>query len=58
MGQVKSLFRLSKDPGPKKHPHAWEKEESKEPKDFMEVEERGVLYNKYNGRCTKQYVKM
>jgi hypothetical protein len=30
----------------------------KEPKDFMEVEEGGVHYNKYNGCCTKQYVKM
>jgi hypothetical protein len=44
---------LSKDLGPKKQPNIWRKEESKEVKDSMMVEEEGVHHKKYEGRCMK-----
>ncbi len=52
--QAKRLSRLSKNPKPKRHPNILWKEESKEIKDFMKVENGGVHHKKYDGRCTKQ----
>jgi hypothetical protein len=49
---------LSKDPGPKKHPNTWRKEESKDARKFMKVEKRGVHHNRYNGCCMNQRIKI
>jgi hypothetical protein len=51
--RAKGPFGLSKDPGPKRSPNILWKEESKEIKDFMKVEDGGVHRKKYNGHCTK-----
>jgi len=51
---VKSLFGLSKDVGPQKHPNILWKEESKEIKNSMKVENGGVHHKIYDGCCTKQ----
>ncbi len=51
--RTKGLSRLSKDLGPKRCPNTLWKEESKEIKDFMKVENGGVHRKKYNGCCTK-----
>jgi hypothetical protein len=50
---AKSPYGLSKDHGPKRHPKIWRKEESKEAKDFMKVEEGGVHHKKYDGDYTE-----
>jgi len=47
---------VSKDPRCKRHPNTWRKEESKEIKDSMKVEDGCVHHKKYNGCCTKQWV--
>jgi len=52
--QAKNLFRLLKNHGPKRRPSIERKEESKETKDFMKVEDGGVHNNRYQGHCTKQ----
>ncbi len=39
---ARSPSRLSKDPRPKRHPNILKKENSKEVRDSMKVEERGV----------------
>jgi hypothetical protein len=51
---TKGLFGLSKYPGPKKRPNVLWKEESKEIRDFMKVEDGGVHYKIYDGCCMKQ----
>jgi len=56
--RVKGLFGLSKDHGPKRHPNTLWKEESKEVKGSMKVENGGVHHKKYNGHCMKQQVKI
>ncbi len=55
---IKNLSWLSKDPGPKKHPNTLWREESKEIKDFMKVEDGVVRCKKYDGRCMKQRIKI
>jgi hypothetical protein len=50
---VRGLFGLSKDLGPKGHPNISRREESKEVKDSMKVEEGGVHRKRYDGRCIK-----
>jgi hypothetical protein len=52
--RVKSPSRLSKDPRPKRHPNILWKEESKEIKDSMKVENGNVHHKKYNGCYMKQ----
>jgi hypothetical protein len=54
--RTKGLLRLSKDLGPKRHPNTLWREESKEIKDFMKVEDGGVHCKRYYGRCTKQRI--
>jgi hypothetical protein len=56
--RAKGPSRLSKDPRPKRWPNTWRKEESKEIKNFMKVENGGVHCNEYNGCCTKQWIKI
>jgi len=56
--RAKNLFRLSKDPRPKRHLNILWKEESKEIKDFMKVEDGGVHSKKYDECCTKKRVKI
>jgi hypothetical protein len=50
---ARGLFKLSKDSRPKRHPNTWRREKSKEVRDFMKVEKRGVHCKKYEGHCTK-----
>ncbi len=50
------LFGLLKDLGPKRHPNTLCREESKEIRDFMKVENGGVHCKRCDGRCTKQQV--
>jgi hypothetical protein len=52
--QIKCLSKLSKDPGPKKHPNILWREKSKEIKDIMKVEDGGVHRKRYDGHCMKQ----
>ncbi len=52
--QVKSPFGLSKDLKPKKCLNILKKDESKEIKVSMKVEEGGVHCKKLDGCCTKQ----
>jgi hypothetical protein len=54
--QARSLFGLSKDFRPKRHPNTWRKYESKEINVFMKMEKGGVHHNKYNDCCTKQWI--
>jgi len=56
--QTKGLSGLSKDLGPKKRPKTLWREESKEIKHSMKVEDGGVHRKKYDGRCTKQWVRI
>jgi hypothetical protein len=58
--QVRSPYGLvlSKDPIPKMHPNTWRKEESKDAKKSMKVEEGSVHHNKYNGCCMNQWIKI
>jgi len=56
--KARGPFSLSKDPRPKRCPNIWNNEEAKEAKDFMKVEDGGVHYNKYNGYCMKQWIKI
>ncbi len=44
---------LSKDPRPKRRRNILWKEESKEIRDSMKLEDGGVHRKRYNGRCTK-----
>jgi hypothetical protein len=55
---AKGPSRLSKDPKPKRHPNTWIKDESKEVRDFMEMEEKGIHRKRYDGHCIKQWVKI
>jgi len=48
---IKSPLGLSKDPGPKRHPNTWRREESKETREFIKVREGGVQRNRYDGYC-------
>jgi len=50
----RALSRLSKDYGLKRHPNNWRKEESKEIRDSVKVEDGSVYRKKYNGHCMKQ----
>ncbi len=52
--QAKGLSRLSKDLGLKRCPNTLWREESKEIRDFMKVEDGGVHHKRYDGHCTKQ----
>jgi hypothetical protein len=56
--QIRGPFELSKDPGPKRCLNIWRREESKEIKDFVKVEDGGVHHKKYDGHCTKQWVEI
>ncbi len=56
--QTKSPFKLLKDPKPKRCPNILWKEESKETRDSMKVENGGVHHKKYDGYCMKQRVKI
>jgi hypothetical protein len=49
--QVRGLFKLSKDLGPKRHLNVWK--ESKETREFMKVEKGGVHHNRYDDHCKK-----
>jgi hypothetical protein len=55
---TKGPFGLLKDLGPKKHPNILWREESKEIRDFMKVEDGGVHCKRYDGHCTKQWVRI
>jgi hypothetical protein len=44
--KVKGPSKLSKDPRPKKRPNTWRREESKEIKDFVNVEDGGVHHKR------------
>jgi len=46
--QAKGPSRLSKDPGPKRHPNTLWKKESKQIKDFMKVEDGSVHCKRYD----------
>jgi len=50
---VISPSRLSKDLGPKRHPNIWRREESKEIKDFVKLEDGGMHRKRYDGHCMK-----
>ncbi len=54
---ARSPYGLSKDLGPKRCPNIWRKEKSKEIRDSMKVEDGSVHLNKYDGCCTKQWIK-
>jgi hypothetical protein len=54
--QTKGLFGLSKDLESKKHLNTLWREESKEIRDSMKVEDGGVHCKKYNGHYTKQRI--
>jgi len=51
--RAKGPSKLSKDFGPKRRPNTWRREELKEMKDSMKVEEGGVHHKRYEGHCTK-----
>jgi len=51
--QAKGPSRLSKDLRPKRRPNILWREESKEIKDSMKVEDGVVHHKRYNGRCKK-----
>jgi len=52
------FYGLSKDLGSKRCPNTWRKEESKEIKNFVKVEDGGVHCKRYDGCCMKQQVKI
>ncbi len=52
--QTKGPSGLLKDLGPKRCPNTLWKEEPKEIKDFMKVEDGNVHHKRYNGHCKKQ----
>jgi len=54
---AKGFYGLLKDLGLKRHPNIWRREESKE-MDFMKVEKGGVHSKRYEGHCTKQWIKI
>jgi hypothetical protein len=56
--RARGLFGLSKDLGPKRHSNTWRKDESKEVKYSMKVEEGGVHCKRYDGCYTNQWVKI
>jgi len=56
--RAKGLSRLSKDHGPKRRTNTLWKEESKEIKDYMKVENGGVHHKRYDGCCMKEQVKI
>jgi hypothetical protein len=56
--RTKGPSRLSKDPGPKRHPNILWKKMSKQIKDFMKVEDGSVHCKTYDGCCKKQQVKI
>jgi hypothetical protein len=56
--QAKGPYGLSKDPKPKRHPNILWREESKEIKDSMKVEDGGLHRKKYDGRSTKQQIRI
>ncbi len=56
--QAKSFFMLSKYLKSKRRPNILWKEESKEIKVSMKVEDGGVYHKKYDGRCTKQRIRI
>jgi len=56
--RTKSLSRLSKDLGPKRRPNILWKEESKEIKDSLKVENGSVHCKRYDGHYTKQKIKI
>jgi hypothetical protein len=51
--RTKNPFKLLKKFELKRHPNIWKNEESKETKDFMEMEKGGVYCNKYDSHCIK-----
>jgi hypothetical protein len=55
---AKGHFVLSKDPRPKRHLSILWKKESKEISDFMKVKDGSVHHKRYNGCCTKQWVRI
>jgi len=55
--RTKNPSRLSKDFGPKRCPNTLWKEESKEIKDSLKVENGGVHHKRYDGHCTKKKLK-
>jgi hypothetical protein len=55
---IKGPSGLSKDPRPKRYPNTLWKEESKEIKDTMKVENESVHQKRYDGHCTKQRIKI
>lgn len=56
--RAKGPFGLLKDLGPKRHPNSWRREDSKEIKNFVKVEDGGVHLKIYDGHCTKQRIKI
>jgi hypothetical protein len=58
--RVRSPFglTLSKHFEPKRHPNTWKKEESKDARKSMKVEEGSVHHNRYNGCCMNQWIEI
>ncbi len=56
--QARSFSKLSKDHGPKRHPNTWRREESKEIRDSMKMENGSVHRIRYNGYCMKQWIRI
>jgi hypothetical protein len=55
---AKGPSRLSKDPTCKRRPNILWKEESKEIRDSMKVENGGLHCRRYNGCCMKQRIRI
>ncbi len=56
--RIKGHYGLSKDPGPKRCPNILWREESNGVRDSMKVEDEGVHRKRYDGRCTKQRIRI
>ncbi len=56
--QVRGPSGLSMDPRPKMSPNIWRREKSKEIRESVKVEDGGVHHKRYDGCCTKQWIKI
>jgi hypothetical protein len=52
--ELKVLLSYQRILNPRSAQHTLKRDESKEIRDFMTVEEKGVHHKKYDGHCTKQ----
>jgi len=55
---TKGPSKLLKDHGPKRCPNIGRNEKSKVLMDFVKIKEGGVHHKRYNGCCTKQWVRI